>query len=186
MQLSELPDYSVGGCIHIIINNQIGFTTDPRLARSSYHCTNVAKLVGAPIFHVNADDVEAVVAVCRLAAAWRQKFLRDCVVDLVCYRRHGHNSLDDPSITSPLTYAAIKSHRSVIQLFQEKLIDRKVVTLEQCEEKRSSWKKEFEDDFKKSQSYSTDPMEWLASNWQGAAIGSMIAGRPYNQTGRPS
>jgi hypothetical protein len=86
-QLSDLPDYTVGGCVHIVVNNQIGFTTDPRVARTSYHCTNVAKGVGAPIFHVNGDDVDAVVTVCKLAVEWRQQFKRDCVVDIVCYRR---------------------------------------------------------------------------------------------------
>jgi 2-oxoglutarate dehydrogenase E1 component len=99
----------VGGCIHIVLNNQIGFTTDPRLARSSYHCTNVAKGVGAPIFHVNGDDVDAVVAVCRLAAEWRQEFRKDCVVDIICYRRHGHNSQEDPSITQPQMYNRYES-----------------------------------------------------------------------------
>ena len=96
MQLADIPSYTTGGTIHVIINNMIGFTTDPRASRSSYHCTNVAKGVEAPILHVNGDDIEAVMFVCKVAAEWRQTFARDCVVDIVCYRRHGHNELGLP------------------------------------------------------------------------------------------
>jgi 2-oxoglutarate dehydrogenase E1 component len=132
--LSDLPEYTVGGCVHIIINNQIGFTTDPREARSSYHCTNVAKGVGAPIFHVNGDDVDAVVAVCQLAAQFRQVFHRDCVVDIVCFRRHGHNSLDDPSITQPQTYRRIQIHPTTLEIYERKLLQAGVLKQEQCDE----------------------------------------------------
>jgi 2-oxoglutarate dehydrogenase E1 component len=164
--MSELPDYTVGGCIHVVVNNQIGFTTDPRLARSSYHCTNVAKRVGAPIFHVNGDDVEAVMGVFRLAAAWRQRFQRDCVIDIVCYRRHGHSTQDDPSITMPLTYAAIAKHPSVVNIYKDKLIKENVITNEEFENQRSVWKAEFDKEHEISKSYVANPMEWLASNWQ--------------------
>ena len=112
LELSDLPDYSVGGCIHVVINNQIGFTTDPRLSRSSYHCTNVAKSIGAPIFHVNGDDLDSVINVCKVAAEYRQKFLKDCVIDIICYRRHGHNNMDDPSLYIPQTQKLIDAHPS--------------------------------------------------------------------------
>lgn len=104
------------------MNNQIGFTTEPRSARTSYHCTNAAKGIGAPIFHVNGDDVEAVVAVCQLAVRWRQTFHRDCVVDIVCFRRHGHNELDDPRSTQPLTYKLIDQHPRLLDKYVDHLV----------------------------------------------------------------
>lgn len=183
LELSDLPDYTVGGCIHIVINNQIGFTTDPRSARTSFHCTNSAKGVGAPIFHVNGDDVEAVVAVCKLATAFRQTFGKDVVVDIVCYRRHGHNSQDDPSITQPLTYKLIESHPTCLQIYVEKLMAMGEITSEDFQEQSRKVWESYERDFKNSLNYRADPLEWLASNWQGAAIGSLISSRPYNQTG---
>jgi 2-oxoglutarate dehydrogenase complex dehydrogenase (E1) component-like enzyme len=96
LELSALPQYSTGGTVHVIINNKIGFTTSPADARSSLHPTDMAKATGAPIFHVNGDDVEAVVNVCKVAVEFRQMFKRDVIIDLVCYRKHGHNELDDP------------------------------------------------------------------------------------------
>jgi len=104
LHLSALPNYSTGGTIHIVVNNQVAFTTDPRAGRSSRYCTDVAKALNAPIFHVNADDMEAVAHVCELAAEWRQTFHSDVVVDLVCYRRFGHNEIDEPSFTQPKMY----------------------------------------------------------------------------------
>ena len=104
LHLSALPNYTTGGTIHIVVNNQVAFTTDPRSGRSSQYCTDVAKALNAPIFHVNGDDVEAVVHVCELAAEWRQTFHSDVVVDLVCYRRFGHNEIDEPSFTQPKMY----------------------------------------------------------------------------------
>ena len=104
LHLSALPNYTTGGTIHIVFNNQVAFTTDPKAGRSSQYCTDVAKALNAPIFHVNGDDVEAVVHVCELAAEWRQTFHSDVVVDLVCYRRFGHNEIDEPSFTQPKMY----------------------------------------------------------------------------------
>jgi 2-oxoglutarate dehydrogenase E1 component len=104
LDLSQLPDYKVGGCVHLVVNNQVAFTTDPKDSRSSAYCTDVAKAIDAPIFHVNGDDVEAVVRVCELAAEWRQKWGSDVVVDLVCYRKHGHNEIDEPMFTQPNMY----------------------------------------------------------------------------------
>ena len=103
--MSALPSYKVGGCVHLVVNNQVAFTTDPRASRSSPYCTDVAKSIDAPIFHVNGDDPEAVVRVCDLAAEWRQHWGTDVVVDLVCYRKHGHNEIDEPMFTQPLMYS---------------------------------------------------------------------------------
>lgn len=183
MELSNLHDYTVGGCIHVVVNNQIGFTTDPRSARTSYHSTNSCKGIGAPVFHVNGDDVEAVVNVCRLAVEFRQEFGRDVVIDIVGYRRHGHNSLDDPSITQPLTYRLIEQHAPVLESYTKKLIAEGVLTETAAAEASAAIYREYTTAIKESNSYVPDPLEWLASNWQGAAIGSMLSTRPYNQTG---
>lgn len=109
--LSDLPAYTTGGSIHIIVNNQIGFTTDPRFSRSTQYCSDVAKTVSAPILHVNADDVEAVVFCMELASEWRAKFKTDVVVDLVCYRKYGHNETDQPGFTQPLMYQVRTNRR---------------------------------------------------------------------------
>ncbi len=122
LNLSSIKGYRVGGTIHLIINNQLGFTTAPDSARSSEYCTDVAKMVQAPIFHVNGDDPEACVRVARLAYAYRQRFHKDVVIDMVCYRRHGHNEGDDPSYTQPLMYKRIDARRSVRKLYTEALV----------------------------------------------------------------
>ena len=133
LNLSLIKGYRVGGTIHLIINNQLGFTTPPESARSSEYCTDVAKMVQAPIFHVNGDDPEACVRVARLAFAYRQRFHKDVVIDMVCYRRHGHNEGDDPSYTQPLMYRTIDQLRSVRKLYTETLVRRGDITLEEAE-----------------------------------------------------
>src|SRR5438034_4903162 len=122
LNLAGLDGYATGGTIHVVINNQIGFTTLPEDARSSTYCTDVAKMVQAPVFHVNGDDPEAVVHVASVAYEYRQRFKRDVVIDLVGYRRWGHNEGDEPSYTQPLMYAKIKSHTSVAQLYGQQLV----------------------------------------------------------------
>ncbi len=134
LHLSKLRGYRTGGTVHVVVNNQVGFTTAPESSRSSFYATDVAKAVQAPILHVNGDDPEAVVRVARLAFEYRQAFHRDIVIDLVCYRRHGHNEADDPSYTQPAMYRLIEQHRSVRKLYTERLVRRGDISLEQAEE----------------------------------------------------
>ncbi|BDZ53676.1 hypothetical protein GCM10025870_07490 [Agromyces marinus] len=134
MQMSQLRAYRTGGTIHLVVNNQVGFTTVPGDARSSIYSTDVAKAIQAPIFHVNGDDPEAVVRVAELAFRYRQEFKRDVVIDLVCYRRRGHNEGDDPSMTQPLMYNLIEAKRSVRKLYTEALVGRGDITHEEYEE----------------------------------------------------
>ena len=133
LDLSDLGGYRIGGTIHFIVNNQIGFTTLPTYSRSGPYCTEVAKIVQAPILHVNGDDPEAVVHVSRIATEFRQHFKRDIVIDMFCYRRHGHNEGDDPSYTQPILYRKIKEHPSVATLYQQRLVREGVATDAECE-----------------------------------------------------
>jgi len=134
LAMSDINGYRVGGTIHLVVNNQIGFTTAPKFARSSLYATDVAKTVQAPIFHVNGDDPEACVRVARLAFEYRQRFRKDVVIDMICYRRHGHNEGDDPSYTQPLMYKAIAERRSVRKIYVETLVKRGDITLETAEQ----------------------------------------------------
>jgi multifunctional 2-oxoglutarate metabolism enzyme len=134
LNMSDIKGYRVGGTVHLVINNQIGFTTTPESARSGYYSTDVAKMVQAPILHVNGDDPEACVRVARLAYAYRQRFNKDVVIDMVCYRRHGHNEGDDPSYTQPRMYAKIEQRRSVRKLFTESLVKRGHLSLDEAEQ----------------------------------------------------
>ena len=133
LNMSDISGYRVGGCIHVIINNQVGFTTAPEYARSSTYASDIAKSIQAPILHVNGDDPEACVRAARLAYRYRQTFHKDVVVDVVCYRRHGHNEGDDPSYTQPLMYKAIEQRRSVRKLFTEALVKRGDITMDEAE-----------------------------------------------------
>jgi 2-oxoglutarate dehydrogenase E1 component len=133
LNCSTIKGYRVGGTIHLIINNQLGFTTSPESARSSEYCTDVAKMIEAPIFHVNGDDPEACVRVAKLAYAFRQEFHKDVVIDMVCYRRHGHNEGDDPSYTQPLMYKRIDARRSVRKIYTESLVKRGDISVEEAE-----------------------------------------------------
>jgi multifunctional 2-oxoglutarate metabolism enzyme len=131
--LSGLPGYRVGGTVHVVVNNQLGFTTAAELGRSSVYATDIAKMVQAPIFHVNGDDPEACVRVARLAFDFKREFQKDVVIDMVCYRRHGHNEADEPAFTQPRMYALIDARRSVRKLYTESLINRGDITVEEAE-----------------------------------------------------
>ena len=147
LNLSELRGYRTGGTIHIIINNQVGFTTPPASARSSFYCTDIAKSINAPILHVNGDDPEAVVRAARLAFEYRQEFNRDVVIDLVCYRRRGHNEGDDPSMTQPLMYSLIEKKGSVRKLYTESLVGRKCITDDEAAEALKDYQSKLESAF---------------------------------------
>jgi multifunctional 2-oxoglutarate metabolism enzyme len=134
LNLSQLRGYRTGGTVHVVINNQVGFTTSPDASRSSFYATDVAKAIHAPVLHVNGDDPEAVVRVARLAFAYRQRFEADVVIDLVCYRRHGHNETDDPSFTQPQMYEIIDNRRSLRKLYTERLVRRGDISIEQAEQ----------------------------------------------------
>ncbi|MGD8199586.1 multifunctional oxoglutarate decarboxylase/oxoglutarate dehydrogenase thiamine pyrophosphate-binding subunit/dihydrolipoyllysine-residue succinyltransferase subunit [Ornithinimicrobium sp. W1679] len=147
LQMSQLPGYRTGGTIHVVINNQVGFTTAPHHSRSAVYCTDVARTVQAPIFHVNGDDPEAVVRVAELAYEYRQKFHKDVAIDMVCYRRRGHNEGDDPSMTQPLMYDLIEAKRSVRKLYTESLIGRGDISVEDAEEALRDYQKQLEQVF---------------------------------------
>ncbi|MFJ4668131.1 multifunctional oxoglutarate decarboxylase/oxoglutarate dehydrogenase thiamine pyrophosphate-binding subunit/dihydrolipoyllysine-residue succinyltransferase subunit [Kitasatospora purpeofusca] len=134
LNMSQLRGYRTGGTVHVVVNNQVGFTAAPASSRSSMYCTDVARMIEAPIFHVNGDDPEAVVRVARLAFEFRQEFHKDVVIDLICYRRRGHNEADNPSFTQPLMYDLIDKKRSVRKLYTEGLIGRGDITMEEAEQ----------------------------------------------------
>ncbi len=144
LNLSQLRGYRTGGTIHVVVNNQVGFTTSPSSSRSSLYCTDVARMVQAPIFHVNGDDPEACIRVAQLAFEYRQAFNKDVVIDLVCYRRRGHNEGDDPSYTQPLMYDLIEQKRSVRKLYTEALIGRGDITVEEAESALKDYQQQLE------------------------------------------
>uniref|UniRef100_A0A4W3HBB5 oxoglutarate dehydrogenase (succinyl-transferring) n=1 Tax=Callorhinchus milii TaxID=7868 RepID=A0A4W3HBB5_CALMI len=166
--LSDLPSYTTHGTIHIVVNNQIGFTTDPRMARSSPYPTDVARVVNAPIFHVNADDPEAVIYVCGVAAEWRNNFNKDVVIDLVCYRRRGHNEVDEPMFTQPLMYKRIQKQVPVLKKYADKLIAEGILTLQEFEEEVAEYEKICEEAYNASKDEKYFQIKhWLDSPWPG-------------------
>ncbi len=144
LELSQLRGYRTGGTVHIVVNNQVGFTTAPQHSRSSVYCTDVARMIQAPIFHVNGDDPEAVVRVGKLAFDYRQAFGKDVVIDMVCYRRRGHNEADNPSFTQPVMYDLIDAKRSVRKLYTESLIGRGDISLGEAEQALRDYQQELE------------------------------------------
>merc|ERR1711884_1019452 len=168
MHMSELPEYTTKGTVHIVANNQIGFTTDPRYSRSSPYCTDVGRVVNAPIFHVNADDPEAVFLVSNIAAEWRATWHSDVVIDLVGYRRFGHNEIDEPMFTQPIMYGIIKKHKNVLDIYSKQLIDEGIVTKEEVAEVIDKYDKICEDAFKKAaEEKQVYHNHWLDSPWSG-------------------
>src|SRR5947208_1306096 len=159
--LSSLTGYRTGGSVHFIVNNQIGFTTDPRYARSSPYPSDVAKMVDAPIFHVNGDDPEAVVFAAKVATEFRQKFQKPVVVDMFCYRRHGHNEGDEPAFTQPLMYKAIRAHPTTVEVYGRKLIADGVVTEGELEAMRAEWRARLDAELEAAQGYKPNKADWL-------------------------
>ncbi len=164
---SGIRGYNTGGCLHFIVNNQIGFTTSPQFARSSPYPSDVAKGVQAPILHVNGDDPEAVTFACKLALDFRQKFKRDVVIDMWCYRRFGHNEGDEPSFTQPLMYARIRQHPPVSTLYSARLIDQGVIDGAWADGHRAQYIAHLEEEFAAGRDYKPNKADWFAGRWSG-------------------
>jgi 2-oxoglutarate dehydrogenase E1 component len=165
--LSGLKGHRTGGSIHFIINNQIGFTTNPRHSRSSPYCSDVARIIEAPIFHVNGDNPEAVVHVAKIATEFRQKFQKPVVIDMFCYRRYGHNEADEPLFTQPLMYKTIKSHPTVTDIYSKRLAEEGVVPLEDSQRMQSSFRAHLEEEFATADSFLPNKADWLDGRWSG-------------------
>ncbi|MGG5171684.1 multifunctional oxoglutarate decarboxylase/oxoglutarate dehydrogenase thiamine pyrophosphate-binding subunit/dihydrolipoyllysine-residue succinyltransferase subunit [Pseudarthrobacter sp. J1738] len=179
LNLSQLRGYRTGGTVHVIVNNQVGFTTSPSSSRSSTYSTDVAKMIQAPIFHVNGDDPEAVVRVAQLAFEFRQRFHKDVIIDMVCYRRRGHNEGDDPSMTQPLMYNLIEAKRSVRKLYTEALIGRGDITEEEAEQLLRDYQERLERVFAETHAAQTSPIPIVTSD--SAAVSGIE--RPLSQRG---
>ncbi len=162
--MSGLPGHNIGGTIHIIVNNQIGFTTAPRFARSSPYPSDVAKIAQAPIFHVNGDDPEAVVHCAKIATEYRQKFNRDVVIDMVCYRRFGHNEGDEPSFTQPIMYKKIKIHNTTLSIYGKKLSGEGLTSEKELKKEKENFKIFLEREFETSKNYKSE-LKWFDGAW---------------------
>ncbi len=169
--LSGLKGHRTGGAIHFIINNQIGFTTYPRYSRSSPYPSDLAKMVEAPIFHVNGDDPEAVVFAARVATEFRQQFQKPVVIDMWCYRRFGHNEGDEPGFTQPLMYKKIRAHKTTLDIYAEKLEAEGHITRAETDEAKSAWREQLSRQFEASQSYKPNKADWLDGRWAGLKPG---------------
>jgi 2-oxoglutarate dehydrogenase E1 component len=167
LELSDLIGFCTGGTIHIIVNNQIGFTTAPSAARSSPYPSDVAKGVQAPIFHVNGDDPEAVVEAARAAAEFRQEFKKDVVIDLFCYRRHGHNETDEPAFTQPLMYRTIARHPTTREIYAARLAEAGVLREGEADAIATRFIAELETQFESAKSYRPNKADWLEGAWAG-------------------
>jgi 2-oxoglutarate dehydrogenase E1 component len=165
--LSGLRGHRTGGSIHFIVNNQIGFTTDPRFSRSSPYPSDVAKMVEAPVFHCNGDHPEAVVYAAKVATEFRQRFQKPVVIDMFCYRRFGHNEGDEPAFTQPLMYKRIRSHPSVLQLYGKKLVDEGVVTDGEIEKMKADWRARLDAEYEAGQAFRPNKADWLDGRWAG-------------------
>lgn len=167
LMMSELKGYTVGGTVHVIINNQVGFTTNPDCSRSGPYSSDLAKMLGCPIIHVNGDDVEAVVHVARLAVEYRQEFARDVVIDLICYRRNGHNEGDEPMFTQPIMYKLIKGHETVRSLYGKQLVREGVLSEDEAKAKVDMFMQGLDDSFEATKSYKVNKADWLEGSWSG-------------------
>jgi 2-oxoglutarate dehydrogenase E1 component len=165
--LSGLRGHRTGGSVHFIVNNQIGFTTNPRYSRSSPYPSDVAKIIEAPIFHCNGDDPEAVVFAAKIATEFRQKFQKPVVIDMFCYRRHGHNEGDEPSFTQPLMYKAIANHPTTLEIYGDKLVGEGVVTADEVDKMKADWRARLDVELEAAQSYRANKADWLDGRWAG-------------------
>src|SRR5499426_2828069 len=168
--LSGLRGHRTGGSLHFIINNQIGFTTYPRYSRSSPYPSDVAKMIDALIFHVNGDDPEAVVFAAKVATEFRQKFHKPVVIDMWCYRRHGHNEGDEPAFTQPVMYKRIASHPSTLEIYAKRLIAEKVITEGEVEKAKADWRARLDAEFEAGTGYKPNKADWLDGKWAGFKI----------------
>jgi 2-oxoglutarate dehydrogenase E1 component len=180
LAMSGLKGYRVGGTIHFIINNQIGFTTSPNYSRSSPYPSDVGKMVQAPIFHVNGDDPEAVVYATKIATEFRQTFKKDVVIDMFCYRRFGHNEGDEPAFTQPLMYQRIKHHPSTRQIYARRLVEEGVISEDEVTQMRAEFEEKLEQEFEAGSSYKPNKADWLEGRWSGLGL---PAGDRRAQTG---
>src|SRR2546421_1378637 len=163
--LSGLRGHRTGGSVHFIVNNQIGFTTYPRYSRSSPYPSDVAKMIEAPIFHVNGDDPEAVVFAAKIATEFRQKFQHPVVIDMFCYRRFGHNEGDEPAFTQPLMYKAIRNHPVTSEIYAKKLVGEQLVSEAEVEKMRADWRAKLDLELEASQGYKANSADWLDGRW---------------------
>src|SRR5258708_6909368 len=163
--LSDLKGYRTGGSLHFIVNNHIGFTTYPRYSRSSAYPSDVGKMIATPAFHVNGDDPEAVVFAAKVAIEFRQKFHKPVVIDMFCYRRHGHNEGDEPAFTQPLMYKAIRAHPSITDIYSKKLIAEGVVTEGEVEKMKADWRSRLDAEYEAGTGYKPNKADWLDGQW---------------------
>ena len=170
LDLSDLDGYRIGGTIHFVVNNQIGFTTLPTQSRSGPYCTEIAKIVQAPILHVNGDDPEAVVHVARIATEFRQHFKRDIVIDMFCYRRHGHNEGDEPMFTQPLMYKQIGGHKSVMEIYAARLESEGVVSAEDVAGMNTALREKLDKALEAATNYKPNKADWLEGKWSGFTV----------------
>ncbi len=172
LDLSDLKGYRTGGTVHFIINNQIGFTTNPVQSRSGPYCSEVGKMVQAPILHVNGDDPEAVVHVARIATEFRQQFKKDIIVDMFCYRRFGHNEGDEPGFTQPLMYKTIARHPTTRAIYAERLVKENIIAAGEAEQMAADFQQKLEREFDSAASYKPNKADWLEGAWSGLATAS--------------
>ena len=179
--LSGLRGHRTGGSLHFIVNNQIGFTTAPRFSRSSPYPSDLAKMIDAPIFHVNGDDPEAVVHVAKIAIEYRQRFGKPVVIDMFCYRRHGHNEADEPAFTQPLMYARIGQHPSVVEVYSRRLVEEGLLTRAEVDRMQADFRAYLEEELAASDAYRPNRADWLDGKWSG--IGHAEEGARRGVTG---
>ncbi|WP_396594717.1 2-oxoglutarate dehydrogenase E1 component [Brevundimonas sp. R86498] len=168
--LMGLKGYRTGGTMHFVINNQIGFTTSPRNSRSTPYCSDVALMVQAPIFHVNGDDPEAVVFAAKVATEYRQKFKKDVVVDMFCYRRFGHNEGDDPTFTQPIMYSKIRAQPSTREIYSKRLVEEGVITQAEVDAEIARFEQFLDDQFEAGKTFKADKADWLDGQWKGVGL----------------